>query len=170
VRIWWLTGKRKASLTHGLILPIVNAMLDICAMPPKPDRDHRKCSMYLFDTDVLIDIQRGHAPAIEWFASLDAVPSVPGFVVMELVQDSRNSQQVRQARKLVAPLPVVWATEADCARALSDFTAYHLSDSLGLLDALIAACAVGRGLTLCTFNLKHYRVVPNLVMAQPYAR
>ncbi|NJM97125.1 MAG: type II toxin-antitoxin system VapC family toxin [Phormidesmis sp. RL_2_1] len=126
--------------------------------------------MYLLDTDVLIDIQRGHEPAIAWFSGLTDVPSVPGFVVMELVQDSQNTQQIRKALQLVAPLPMIWATEVDCARALSDFTTYHLSDSLGLLDALIAACAVGRGLTLCTFNVKHYRVVPNLVMAQPYAR
>jgi len=126
--------------------------------------------MYLLDTDVLIDIQRGHEPAIAWFSSLTDVPSVPGFVVMELVQDSRNTQQVRKALQLVAPLPVIWATEADCARALSDFTTYHLSNSLGLLDALIAACAVGRSLTLCIFNVKHYRVVPNLIMAQPYTR
>ena len=126
--------------------------------------------MYLLDTDVLIDIQRGHEPAIAWFSGLTDVPSVPGFVVMELVQDSQNIQQVRKALQLVAPLPVVWATEVDCARALSDFTTYHLSNSLGLLDALIAACAVGRGLTLCTFNVKHYRVGPNLAIAQPYAR
>ena len=26
--------------------------------------------MYVLDTDVLIDIQRGHAPALAWFASL----------------------------------------------------------------------------------------------------
>lgn len=126
--------------------------------------------MYLLDTDVLIDIQRGYTPAIDWFSSLADVPSVPGFVVMELVQDAQNVQQVRKALQLVAPLPMIWATEADCARALSDFTAYHLSNSLGLLDALIAACAVGRGLTLCTFNVKHYRVVPNLLTVQPYAR
>ncbi len=126
--------------------------------------------MYLLDTDVLIDIQRGYTPAIDWFSSLAEVPSVPGFVVMELVQDSQNVQQVRKALQLVAPLPMIWATEADCARALSDFTAYHLSNSLGLLDALIAACAVGRGLTLCTFNVKHYRVVPNLLTGQPYTR
>ncbi|MEG4273386.1 MULTISPECIES: PIN domain-containing protein [unclassified Microcoleus] len=126
--------------------------------------------MYLLDTDVLIDIQRGHAPAIAWFCSLSNVPSVPGFVVMELIQDSQNMQQVRKALQLVAPLPIIWATEADCACALSNFTTYHLSNSLGLLDALIAACAVGRGLTLCTFNVKHYRVVPNLLTAQPYAR
>lgn len=126
--------------------------------------------MYLLDTDILIDIQRGYTPAIDWFSSLTEVPSVPGFVVMELVQNSQNSQQVRKTLQLVAPLPVVWATEADCTRALSDFTTSHLSNSLGLLDALIAACAVGRGLTLCTFNVKHYRVVPNLVTAQPYGR
>jgi predicted nucleic acid-binding protein len=126
--------------------------------------------MYLLDTDVLIDIQRGHVPAIEWFASLIELPSVPGFVVMELVQDSRNKQQVREVLQLVAPLPLIWATEADCVRALSDFTTYHLSNSLGLLDALIAACAVGKNLTLCTFNVKHYRVVPNLLTAQPYTR
>jgi predicted nucleic acid-binding protein len=126
--------------------------------------------MYLLDTDVLIDIQRGHAPAISWFASLAEVPSIPGFVVMELIQDAQNMQQVRKALQLVAPLSVVWATEADCARALSDFTTYHLSNSLGLLDALIAACAVGCGATLCTFNVKHYRVVPGLVIAQPYTR
>jgi predicted nucleic acid-binding protein len=126
--------------------------------------------MYLLDTDVLIDIQRGHQPAITWFSTLSDIPSIPGFVVMELIQDSRNTQQVRKTLQLIAPLPVIWATEADCARALSDFTTYHLSNSLGLLDALIAASAVGRSLTLCTFNVKHYRVVSNLVTAQPYAR
>lgn len=126
--------------------------------------------MYLLDTDVLIDIQRGHAPAIAWFASLPEIPSVPGFVVMELIQDAQNMQQVRNALKLVAPLPIVWATEAECARALSDFTISHLSNSLGLLDALIAACAVGHDATLCTFNLKHYRLVPGLVTEQPYTR
>ena len=89
---------------------------------------------------------------------------------MELIQDAQNMQQVRKALQLVAPLPLIWATEADCARALSDFTTYHLSHSLGLLDALIAACAVGHGATLCTFNVKHYRVVPSLVTVQPYTR
>lgn len=126
--------------------------------------------MYLLDTDVLIDIQRGNAAAVNWFKSLQVLPSVPGFVVMELIQDAHNLQQVRQALKLVAPLPVVWPTEADCNRALSDFTSYHLSHNLGLIDALIAACAVGLPATLCTFNVKHYRVVPGLQIQQLYVR
>jgi predicted nucleic acid-binding protein len=126
--------------------------------------------MELVDTDVLIDVQRGHPPALAWFAGLSDLPAVPGLVVMELVQDARNAREVRRALKLITPLRVVWPTEMDCARALSDFTAYHLSHSLGLLDALIAACAVGLSATLYTFNDKHYRVVPGLVTAQPYTR
>lgn len=126
--------------------------------------------MYLLDTDILIDIQRGHTPAIAWFASLSEIPSIPGFVVMELIQDAQNKQKVRQALQLVAPLPIVWPTETDCTRALSDFTVYHLSNNVGLIDALIAACAVGRNATLCTFNVKHYRVIPELNIEQPYSR
>ena len=126
--------------------------------------------MYLLDTDVLIDIQREHTPALTWFAGLIELPAVPGFVIMELIQDAQNAGQVHQALKLVAPLPVMWPTAADCQRALTDFTSYHLSHNLGLLDALIAACAIGSSATLCTFNLKHYRMVPGLGVAQPYAR
>ena len=61
--------------------------------------------MELLDTDVLIDVQRGHPPALAWLAGLTALPAVPGFVVMELIQDARNSREIRQAFKLVAPLP-----------------------------------------------------------------
>src|SRR5262245_44744697 len=121
--------------------------------------------MELVDTDVLIDVQRGHPPALAWFGSLTELPAVPGFVVMELVQDARNSREVRRALKLVAPLQIVWPTESECSRALSDFATFHHSQNLGLLDALIAACAVGRSATLYTFNDKHYRVVPGLLAA-----
>lgn len=126
--------------------------------------------MYLLDTDVLIDIPRGHAPAVAWFATLTELPAVPGFVLMELMQDAQHTKHVREALKLVAPLPVVWPTDIDCHRALADFAAYHLSHGLGLLDSLIAACAVGRAATLCTFNVKHYRVATGLSMERPYTR
>ncbi len=126
--------------------------------------------MDLVDTDVLIDIQRGHAPALNWFSALTELPAVPGFVVMELIQDARNANEVRRAQQLVAPLSVIWPTESDCDRALSDFSTFHRSHGLGLIDSLIAACGVGRSATLYTFNIKHYSVVPRLTLARPYAR
>lgn len=126
--------------------------------------------MYVLDTDILIDVLRGNQPAITWFTTLIEVPSIPGFVAMELIQNAKNKQQVNQVFKLIAPLPIIWLTEIDCAMALSDFSQYHLSDGVGLLDALIAHCAIGKNATLCTFNVKHYRIIPHLKIAQPYVR
>lgn len=126
--------------------------------------------MYLLDTDILIDIQRGHAPALAWFASLSELPVVSGFTIMELIQDAPSAQHVRKALKLVSPLVTVWPTEAECNRALADFAAYHLSHGVGLVDALIAACAIGRSATLCTFNVRHYAAIPGVATEQPYSR
>ena len=89
---------------------------------------------------------------------------------MELIQDAQNARQLRNGLKLIAPLQKVWPSESDCNQALSNFTAYHLSHDLGLIDALIAACAVGLQATLYGFNVKHYKVVPGLSMEQPYER
>jgi len=55
---------------------------------------------------VLIDVQRGFRTAEEWFAT-DREIAVTGFVVMELVQDARNSDEVRKALALVESLDVV---------------------------------------------------------------
>ena len=126
--------------------------------------------MYLVDTDIMIDLQRAYTPALAWFASVSELPSIPGFVVIELIQDAQNKQQIRRVLQMVAPLQIVWPTETDCARALSDFTAYHLSNKVGLIDVLIAACAVGRNAILCTFNVKHYRIIPGLSLEQRYSR
>jgi hypothetical protein len=126
--------------------------------------------MTIVDTDVLIDVQRGHPPAVAWFQNLTDLPAVPGIVLMELIQDSRNTAEVTNARKLVAGLQMVWPEQMDFQIALSTFIALHLSDGLGLLDALIAATAIGRSATLLTFNLKHYRSVPGLLIAAPYIR
>ncbi len=124
--------------------------------------------MYLLDTDVLIDIQRDYEPAVAWFESLDELPGVPGYVAMELIQKADNARQVEQAMRLVAPFEIVWPSELDCDLALQHFRACHLSHGLGLLDALIGACALSSDKTLCTFNAKHFRMIPGLELEKPY--
>ena len=125
--------------------------------------------MELVDTDVLIDVQRGFRAAEEWFTT-DREIGVAGFVVMELVQDARNADEVRKALALVDGFEIVWPTQSDCQSALDQFAMLHLSHGLGLLDALIAATAVGHGSVLNTFNERHYRMFPGLTIARPYQR
>lgn len=126
--------------------------------------------VYVLDTDVLIDVQRGYRPALDWFVDLTDPVSIPGFVVMELIQNARNKLEVQQALKLTEPFDIVWPSEQDCNRALENFQQFHLSHGLGLLDALIAVCAIGQNAILCTFNTKHYRFIPNLQLLGPYEK
>ena len=65
---------------------------------------------------------------------------------------------------------MVWPSEADGQQALGHLITYRLSHGLGMNDALIAATAVRLSARLCTFNVKHYRMIPGLVIAQPYTR
>lgn len=79
-------------------------------------------------------------------------------------QGSRPEPEAR------SPFPVVWPSEADCTLALEDFRTHHLSHNLGLIDSLIGVTALGLDATLCTFNDKHYRVIPGLQISRPYPR
>ena len=126
--------------------------------------------MHLVDTDVLVDLLRDHPAAVTWFDSLGELPAVPGFVVTELIAGCSDGSEVRQVDHLVAPMEVIWPSRADCRRALSAFRRSHLSHGLGLLDALVGACAIGKGAPLYTFNAKHFVAMPDLLVEAPYER
>ena len=127
--------------------------------------------MIILDTDIMIDLLRKHPPAMAWLASLgDEEIALPGFVVMELIQGCRNKAEQIKVEKSATSHSVVWPSSKTCDEALSVFSRYHLSHSLGLLDALIGETALALNLPLHTFNQKHYAAVPNLKTVQPYTR
>ena len=56
--------------------------------------------MILPDTDVMIDLLRQYPPAVIWLESLGEEEVVlPGFVVMELIQGSRNKAEQEVVEK-----------------------------------------------------------------------
>lgn len=123
----------------------------------------------ILDTDVAVDVLRNHPPAVAWLKSLSATQMrLPGLVVMELVQGCQNKAEQQKIEHFCRSFHLDWPTESDCQRALQDFTAYHLSHKVGLLDALIAHTAVGLNEPLITFNVKHYGVIAALTTIQPY--
>ena len=123
----------------------------------------------LADTDVMVNILRGHPPALAWLAGLGATPiELPGLVAMELLQGCRDLAEQQRLEKHLRGFTLHWPTQADCRRAYQDFAAYRLSHNLGLLDALIGQTAVGSGEALATFNVKHYAVISGLTTVRPY--
>jgi predicted nucleic acid-binding protein len=126
--------------------------------------------MRLLDTDILIDLLRIHPPTLDWLATLMGPFAVPGFAALELYHGCKNKKEVRDVDKLLKPMQIVWPSPQECRNAGKVFPALHLSANMGILDALIAACAVGAGATLCTFNVKHFKNFPGLSVEQPYPK
>lgn len=125
----------------------------------------------LVDTDVMTDLLRNYPAAIVWLQSLQATSiGIPGFVAMELIQGCRNRVEQQRISRFISNYHIYWPTETDCNHAFADFSQYYLSDSLGIIDSLIAHTAVGVGWPLATFNRKHYRVIHSLNTIQPYTR
>ncbi|MCI0551468.1 MAG: type II toxin-antitoxin system VapC family toxin [Anaerolineae bacterium] len=125
--------------------------------------------MILLDTDVMVDVLRGNEPAREWLESAQEI-GVPGLVAMELIQGCQNTREQKQLEKALSEYQLYWPSEEDCNRAFANFSSHHLSDNIGLLDALIAETAIGVNAELATFNVKHYRVLRGLKSVQPYER
>jgi hypothetical protein len=127
--------------------------------------------MIFLDTDVMVDVLRGYQPAIDWLAQASEQEiGLPGLVAMELLQGCQNAREQKDLEKLLRNFPLYWAESEDCERALKVFSAYHLSHQVGLLDALIAAAAIGYDADLATFNARHYGVIKDLRTVQPYTR
>jgi predicted nucleic acid-binding protein len=126
--------------------------------------------MFLLDTDILIDLLRRYPPAVTWFNTLTETPAVPSLAVMELIQGCANADDLRTVNTLIRPLQKVWLTETDCQKALADFNRFYLSHNIGLIDTLISACSIRLGAELCRFNEKHYKMITDVVLTQPYTR
>ncbi len=119
----------------------------------------------LFDTDVLIWMQRGHRKAMRAIDSADS-PDLSVATYMELVEGARDKADLRTIRRTVAQfgLTVLPLTEDIGRRAAIYMDEYRLKCGLDLVDALVAATAVENAETLCTANVKHFRAIPDLTI------
>jgi predicted nucleic acid-binding protein len=85
--------------------------------------------MILLDTDVAVDILRGHPPAVAWLQGLGSAPlGLPGLVVMELIQGCQNKADQQRVEQFCHPYALYWPTQADCQRDLQDFATFRRID------------------------------------------
>ena len=123
------------------------------------------------DADVIIDLLRGFLPAVAWIESVkNEQMALPGYVVLGLLDGCRSRPEMDRMLAFLRSYRVVWPTVSDCNRAIADFAAGRLQRKLGILDVLIAECAVGLNVPLYTFNVKHFSVVPGLQTVRQYPK
>ena len=124
----------------------------------------------LLDTDILIDVVRRHPPAFTWFATLIESPRTSGYSAIELVTGCRDSTELHRAQTFLTGFTILWPDEAHLNYALDHFAPLTIAHGIGALDILIGATCLTHNLPLATFNIRHFRPIPNLVLIQPYTR
>lgn len=117
----------------------------------------------IFDTDILIWMQRGHLKAAKLINETeDCFISVQTY--MELFQGAQSKKQHQLMKNFLKQMnfSILPLTENVGHRAGIYIEEYALSSGLRAGDAIIAATAVENNLTLCSSNKKHFKDIRDL--------
>ena len=119
--------------------------------------------MMIFDTDVIIWVQRGNDKAARL---IDKTPEkyISVQTYMELMQCAHSKRQRQLTRDFLHDFnfQVLPLTENIGHRAAVYIDEYALSDGLRVGDAVIAATSVENNRMLTTGNSRHFKVIKDL--------
>lgn len=117
----------------------------------------------LFDTDILIWVQRGNGKAAGLIEkNVERTISIQSF--MELLQCAQSKNQQKYTKDFLVDFNfrILPFTENIGHRASIYVEEYSLSTGLRAGDAIIAATAVENNLSLATSNKKHFKEIKDL--------
>jgi predicted nucleic acid-binding protein len=122
------------------------------------------------DTDVLIDIARKNARALDFWRRAEArsIMTCSVISVFELIAGYRNLREQRAMLRSLATVQVVQVESGDSIQALECYRSYHLARGIGFLDCFVAAAARRLGCQIHTLNTKHFTAIPGLRLLRPY--
>lgn len=117
----------------------------------------------IYDTDILIWIQRGNEKAARLVdRDEDKYLSIQSY--MELLQGAKNRTQHKYVKSFIAEFEflILPLTENIGHRALIYVEEYSLTSNMRAGDAIVAATAVENNMNLVSSNVKHFKVVREL--------
>jgi predicted nucleic acid-binding protein len=121
----------------------------------------------LLDSSVLVDVLRGHQPALRFVRALDQIPFCSEITRVEIVRGLRSGERSRASRLLRS---LRWAAvdEAIAQRA-GELGRVHRRSHVGLAtaDLIIGATAKELGLDLATCNVRHFPMFKDLQPPYP---
>lgn len=118
----------------------------------------------LLDTDVIVNVGRGRAGAVEQVNAIMAAGPVHVSAVteMELIVGCRNKAELRNLALLLERFTIIPITPEITTRSTKLLKTYRLSHGLLIADALIAATALVTNRILASGNSKHFSMITGL--------
>ena len=117
----------------------------------------------IYDTDILIWIQRGNKKAATLIEKdNDKYLSIQSY--MELLQCAKNKIQHKTIKSFISEFKflILPLTENIGHRALIYVEEYALSSNMRAGDAIIAATTIENNMSLVSSNTKHFKVIKEL--------
>src|SRR3989338_10381185 len=98
--------------------------------------------LILLDTTIIVDYLRGDSQTVLFFNNLQNTPVISLITEAEIYQGARNAYEIKKWEKVISNLKVLPINSEISVLALNIVKSFHLSHSLHILDALIAASAI----------------------------
>jgi len=118
----------------------------------------------IVDSDILIDVARGEADAINCLLRLEQASALAISAVsqMELIVGCRSKKELQDLEKFLNRYQVLKITDRISDRASDLLTQYFLSHGLLIADGLIAATALVHNEAFITKNQRDFRFIADL--------
>ena len=118
----------------------------------------------IVDSDILIDVARGEADAINCLLRLEQTSALAIRAVsqMELIVGCRSKKELQVLEKFLDRYQILKITDRVSDRAVDLLRQYFLSHGLLIADALIAATALIHNEMFITKNQRDFRFIADL--------
>ena len=116
----------------------------------------------LLDSSILIDLLRGHPPALDYVKALDQLPVASELTRVEVLRGVQSGER-RLTERLLGSLG--WLPfDEPIARRAGDLGRRWRASNRGLatVDLVIAATALEHSLDLATLNVRHFPMFEGL--------
>lgn len=116
----------------------------------------------LVDSCIFIDIFRGNHDLYLDLMRLDA--AINSIVYMELIQGARDKQELSMIEKFLRRFELLSIDEDISRKSVTLMKTYSLSHGLLIPDALIAATAIIKRISLWSFNKRDFGFIEKLTL------
>jgi hypothetical protein len=121
-------------------------------------------ALTIVDSDILINVARGDAEAINCLLQLEktSVLAISAVTQLELMVGCRNKTELKDLEKFLNRYQILKITDQISDRAVELVKRYFLSHGLLIADGLIAATALVHNEAFITKNQRDFRFIKDL--------